>query len=95
MGTRGSASTHYRRFLMILLGTFSFTNRASLLKPENLYFIVRVLYSVFAHTCDPTMESNRLVQSKESREKGEKDPKVRYRAPAALPVPSQKHHNFI
>ena len=34
--------------------------------------------------------SNRLVQSKESREKGKiKKTKVGYRAPAALPVPSQ------
>ena len=59
-------------------------------------FFPTVLYCVlctsdsFGHTCDPTVESNRLAQSKESREKGKekrKKKKVGYRAPAALPVP--------
>ena len=35
------------------------------------------------------MESIRLAQSKESREKGKEKAKVGHRAPAALPVPSQ------
>ena len=34
------------------------------------YCTVRALQIVFEHTCDPTVESNRLAQSKESREKG-------------------------
>ena len=42
---------------------------------------------MFLDTYDPTVESNRLVQSKESGEKVQK--KVGYRAPAALLVPYQ------
>ena len=36
-------------------------------------FLVMVLQCVFVHTCDPTVESNRLAQSKESREKEKKN----------------------
>ena len=46
-----------------------------------------VLQIVFGHTCDPTVESNRLAQSKKAEKRGKQKEKVGYRAPAALPVP--------
>ena len=50
---------------------------------------------MFSHTCDPTVESNRLARSKESREKGKEKKKklgtVRLRRYLFLPSFMFKH----
>ena len=79
-----------RDFWIFLWCVFFLQTGVSLRKPENLIFHSKGTLECFhTHTCDPTVESNRLARSKESREEGkEKKKKVGYRAPAALPVPT-------
>ena len=71
-----------------------FETGVSLLEPEESHSSEYGYFRVFSHThVTPPWRaiSSRNQKKAEKRERK----KVGYRAPAALPVPSQKHHNFI